>query len=180
MVNMPRTIPSNIFLTGFMGAGKSTVGRLLAKRIGYRFIDLDQMIVQKEGRAIQEIFAAHGEGYFRECETAVLVEQAEADRTVFATGGGIVGRIENRALLKKYGRVVYLRASWPTLQWRLSRGSGRPLANGAEGWDPVQRLWESRLSWYEEADLIVDTDRSQIHAVVREIISGLGLAEVKQ
>lgn len=177
---MSLTIRSNIFLTGFMGAGKSTVGRFLAKRLGYRFADLDRLIAEKEGRSIPEIFSAQGEDYFRECELAILMEQADADRTVFATGGGIVGRAENRALMKRYGRVVYLRASWATLQQRLAKGSGRPLANRTEGWEPVRKLWESRLSWYEEADLIIDTEQLRINDVVREIISRLDLAEAKQ
>lgn len=164
---------NNIFLTGFMGAGKSTVGRRLARRLGYRFADLDQLIVAREGRSIPEIFAAQGEPYFRDCETAVLAEQKAAECTVFATGGGVVGREENRRLMKQTGRVVYLRAGWQTLERRLSRGSGRPLADPTSGWEPIRRLWESRLPWYEEADVIIDTDHARVDAVVRDIITRL-------
>lgn len=165
----------NIFLTGFMGAGKTTVGRRLAQRIGCRFVDLDQLIVASEGRPIPDIFAMHGELYFRGCETAILAEQTQAVSTVFATGGGIVSRSENRILMKKLGTVVYLRASWPILEKRLSQGSGRPLADPRQGWDAVKRLWESRRSWYEEADLSVDTDQLQVSEVVWRIVAGLGL-----
>lgn len=165
----------NIFLVGFMGAGKSTVGRRLARCLGYRFADIDQLIVAREGMSIPEIFAHHGEAYFRDCESAVLAEQDRTKHTVFATGGGIVCREENRILMKQSGQVIYLRAAWMTLEWRLSRGSGRPLADPQKGWDAVRQLWESRLPWYEEADHIIDTDQLQIEAVVGEIVSRLGL-----
>lgn len=169
-----------IFLIGFMGAGKSTVGRCLARRLGYHFNDLDQLIVAREGRSIPDLFAMQGEQYFRDCEAAVLAEQAEMQRTVFATGGGIVGREENRALMKQSGRVVYLRAAWPTLERRLSMGSDRPLADPKKGWDAIRRLWESRLPWYEEAEVVIDTDQLEVDAVANEIISRLGIEVVEQ
>jgi shikimate kinase len=168
---------SNIFLTGFMGAGKSTVGRRLAQRLGYCFADLDQLIVAREGRPISEIFASRGEEYFRGCEAAVLTAQAGTEHTVFATGGGIVGRNENRVLMKQLGTVVYLRASWPTLAKRLARSSGRPLADPQQGWETIRQLWQSRLPWYEEADLVIDTDQLTLPEVVRAIISHLGLKD---
>ena len=167
----------NIFLTGFMGAGKSTVGRRLAQRLGYCFADLDQLIVAREGRPIAEIFARQGEGYFRDCEAAVLAEQAETVRTVFATGGGIVSRDENRALMKQLGTVVYLRATWPTLERRLMRSSGRPLADPQQGREKIRQLWHSRLPWYEEADLVIDVDQLNVPETVRAIIARLGLEE---
>jgi shikimate kinase len=173
-------VSKNIYLTGFMGAGKSTVGRRLAKSIGYRFADLDQLIVAREGKPIPEIFASHGEAYFRDCETAVLADQVRAVDTVYATGGGIVARAENRALMKASGQVVYLRAGWTTLQQRLSRGSGRPLADPQKGWAPIRLLWESRLSWYEEADLVIDTDHLRHDAVVNAIVSRLGFEVAKR
>jgi len=168
----------NIVLTGFMGAGKSSVGRRLAQRLGYRFVDLDQLIVDREGQAIREIFACRGETYFRDCEAAVLAGQGSAEQTVFATGGGIVGRAENRAMLKQLGTVVYLRASWPVLERRLARGSGRPLADPQHGREKIRQLWQSRLLWYEEADMVIDTDRLKVRDVVREITVRLGLKDM--
>jgi shikimate kinase len=138
------------------------------------------VIVEREGCSIQELFATRGEDYFRRCEAAALAEQADTEQTIFATGGGIVGRAENRERMKQVGRVVYLHASWPTLQKRIAKGSGRPLANRADGWDAVQRLWQSRLPWYEEADLVIDTDRLRVNEVVREIITRLGMAEAER
>jgi shikimate kinase len=172
------TIPrSNIFLTGFMGAGKSTVGRRLAQRLGYCFADLDQLIVAREGRPISEIFASRGEEYFRDCETGVLTEQAGTEHTVFATGGGIIGRNGNRALMKQLGKVVYLRATWPTLKKRLARSSGRPLADPKQDWEKIRQLWQGRLPWYEEADLVIDTDQLTVPEAVRAIISHLGFKD---
>jgi shikimate kinase len=170
----------NIFLTGFMGAGKSTIGRRLAHRLGYSFSDLDDLIVAREGRPIPEIFAVHGEAYFRDCEAAVLADQRAAGQVVFATGGGIVGRVENRELMKQIGCVVYLRAAWPTLEQRLARGKGRPLADPQKGLDSVRQLWQERLLWYEEADVVIDTDRLRVNEVVGRIISMLGFKESVQ
>jgi shikimate kinase len=172
-------VNNNIFLIGFMGAGKSTVGNCLARRLGYRFIDLDQLIVDRENKSIVALFAERGESYFRDCESAVLAEQVRAKYTIFATGGGIVGRDENRVLMKRLGRLVYLRATWSTLEKRLSKSCGRPLADPGKGVDAIRALWESRLPWYEEADLIIDTDEFQIDTVTNEIISRLKLAVTK-
>ena len=170
----------NVFLTGFMGCGKSTVGKRLAQHLGYDFADLDQLLVERERRTIPEIFAEHGEAWFRDCESAVLAEQGGRTATVFATGGGIVGRERNRTLMKQSGTVIYLRVSWPTLQKRLSRSSGRPLADPNQGLEPVRQLWQSRLVWYEEADLVIDADRLSVNGVVREIVRRLDLEGLNQ
>lgn len=173
-------VNGNIFLIGFMGAGKSTVGRRLAQLLGYRFTDLDQLIVTREEQSISSIFAARGESYFRDREAAALAELAQAKNAVIATGGGIVGRAENRVLMRKMGKVVYLRASWSTLEQRISEGSGRPLADPEKDICVVRSLWESRLMWYEEADLIVDTDDLPVDAVAKEIISCLGFEGIEE
>jgi shikimate kinase len=167
----------NIFLTGFMGSGKSTVGRRLAKRLGCEFVDLDQLLVEREGRTIPEIFAASGEQYFRDCESAVLAEQVGRGKTVFATGGGIVGREANRQLMKRLGTVIYLRVAWPTLERRLLRSSGRPLADPQRGLESARQLWQSRLPWYEEADLIIDADHLSVKGVVETIADRLAVQE---
>lgn len=164
-----------IFLTGFMGAGKSTVGRKLARRLGYAFVDLDDLVVAREGRSIADIFAAEGEAYFRDCESAVLADQVAAARTVFATGGGIVGREENRIRMRRAGVVIYLRAGWPSLEQRLSKGRGRPLADSSKGWDTVRQLWEKRVPWYEDADLVINTDGKKVDEVVRVIVKSLAM-----
>jgi len=170
----------NILLIGFMGSGKSTVGRSLAQRLGYDFVDLDQQLVEIEGRSIPEIFAENGEIWFRDRESAVLAEQMSRAATVFATGGGIVGREQNRDLMKQLGTVVYLRVSWATLQNRLSCSSGRPLADPQQGLEPVRQLWQNRLPWYEEANMVIDADQLSVNGVVCEIIKRLNLEDLKE
>ncbi len=148
----------NIFLTGFMGAGKSTVGQLLADRLNIPFIDLDVMIVQRENRPIAEIFATDGEGYFRDCETLVLNALRQQGTVVCATGGGIVERDENRRKMKDIGRIIYLKTEWPTLKNRLQQSIDRPLINPEKSWTDVKTLWVERKVFYEDADIIVETD----------------------
>ena len=174
---MMLNVKKNIFLVGFMGCGKTTVGRKLAQRLGYGFVDLDQLLVEREGRSIPDVFAESGEQYFRDCESAVLAEQGDRDATVFATGGGIVGRAGNRQLMKSLGAVIYLRLSWATLERRLSKSSGRPLADPQSGMEPIRQLWQSRLPWYEEADLAVDADQLGVNGVVSSIMNMLNSQE---
>jgi shikimate kinase len=151
-------ISYNILLTGFMGAGKSTVGKLLAGLLGCSFADLDELIAKCENRTIPDIFAADGENYFRDCETDILNKLPQQPVAVYATGGGLVMREENRRIMKKLGKVVYLKADWSTLEKRLQHGSGRPLVDSGRGWHEVKDLWDRRQPFYEEADLVLLTD----------------------
>jgi shikimate kinase len=165
------TLSCNIFLTGFMGAGKTTTGRSLAKLTGCPFHDLDSMIVEQERRSVTEIFQEDGEEYFRNCETRVLTILKDQEIAVYATGGGIVMRAENRAMMKEKGRVVYLRAKWETLCGRLQGSVARPLVNQAKNWHDLEQLWLSRISHYQDADLIIDTDDITPVEVARKIMS---------
>jgi shikimate kinase len=149
---------NRIFLTGFMGAGKSTIGKLLANLLMCPFVDIDELIVRQEGRTIAEIFTADGEDTFRDCETKALKSLCQQPPAVYATGGGIVLRAENRREMKNHGRIVYLKADWPTLMNRLQQSVGRPLVDPEKGWDVPRTLWLERLPFYEEADIVVDTD----------------------
>ena len=163
----------NIFLTGFMGAGKSTVGKLLADLLGCAFNDLDEMIVQREGRTIADIFAAESECYFRDRETAILKELCSQPSAVYATGGGLVVRDENRIQMQRLGRVVYLKASWPTLKMRLQSSTGRPLITPVKDWTKLKKLWSERQPFYEAADVVVATDGLTPLQVAQKIVSGL-------
>ena len=147
----------NLFLTGFMGAGKSTVGRLLAELLGCPFIDLDDVIVAREQRAIADIFATDGEPYFRTCETEALQSLDPQITAVYATGGGIVTRAENRDLMRRLGQILYLDASWPTLKQRLQHSVDRPLISQGRDWAEVERLWQQRQPCYLDADMIIAT-----------------------
>ncbi len=120
-----------IFLVGFMGSGKTTVGRLLARRLGWSFADLDDRIVSAAGMPIQELFARQGEAAFRAREMDVLRSAAAERRTVLATGGGAACRAENLALMLGAGRVVALGVSPAEAVRRAGPASGRPLLDGA-------------------------------------------------
>src|ERR1035437_6769773 len=111
-MNSPTAQPENIVLIGFMGSGKSTVGRELHHRLGYPLVDMDQVIEQRAGKPITAIFADEGEQAFRDMETDLLVELDDpaAPRRIISTGGGVVGREQNRALLQRLGYVVWLHA----------------------------------------------------------------------
>jgi shikimate kinase len=148
----------NVFLTGFMGVGKTTVGRLLAELVNCRFIDLDELIVRREKRSIAEIFSESGESYFRDCESKLLYELDASPAKVYATGGGIVMREENRVIMRKLGKIVYLNSSWSALQGRLQRSKDRPLVDQEKGWVEVRKLWVRRQPFYADADLVVLTE----------------------
>jgi shikimate kinase len=159
----------NIVLVGFMGAGKSSVGLELARLTGLRLVDLDRLIVDRQGRSIKDIFAAEGEGAFRGYETEALCSLSDAAGLVVATGGGVVGRPDNWELMRRMGPVVYLRASWPVLRARIAGCSERPLAAPDRDEDQVESLLRQRLPLYERADLIVDTDHKPIREIAEEI-----------
>lgn len=163
----------NVFLTGFMGAGKSTVGRLLAELLQRPFVDLDEVLIRRQGRPIATIFAAEGEDYFRSCETAVLHELPELPPAVYATGGGIVLREENRLVMRRLGCIVYLKCAWPILQERLLKSSGRPLVDAGQGMPEVKALWSARQAVYEQADLIVAVDGLTAMEVAQRLASEL-------
>lgn len=167
---MKSNSPLNLFLTGFMGAGKTSVGRALADLSGLPFHDLDVMIVKREGCAITEIFSRHGEAYFRELESAVLKECEKMPGGVFATGGGIVLREENRVRMHAMGQIIYLRADWTTVMRRLECSSDRPLVNQRRDWDSLKELWLQRQAMYLDADMIIDTDNLTARQVAECIL----------
>ncbi len=128
----------NVVLTGFMGTGKSTVGRLLAARLGYRFVDTDELIVAQDGRSIPTIFAEEGEAAFREMETAVSRQLAQKKGLVIATGGRLMLDPSNAALMSD-GHIFCLMASPEVILIRVASGGGRPLLNVS---DPAARIRE--------------------------------------
>jgi shikimate kinase len=164
-------LKNNIILIGFMGSGKTSVGRLLADRTGYYFKDTDELIVDKEGREIEEIFHTHGEDYFRNLETELLeTVMDDLDKTVLSTGGGIPVRDRNVNLLRKMGHIIYLRTSTSTIIKRLAGDTSRPLLQGDNPSEKVERLLSSRVPIYERAaDIIIDTDDKSKAQIVNEI-----------
>ncbi|MDE0835055.1 MAG: shikimate kinase [Akkermansiaceae bacterium] len=159
-MNQSEVTPKNIVLIGFMGSGKSTVGRQLHQRLGYPLSDMDQLIEQTAGKKITEIFKEEGESAFRDFETLQLLEIAKQTDTrhIISTGGGIVIRPQNRSLLRKLGYVVWLHAPEDVIYERTSRNRDRPLLNQENARERITSLMEERNPWYEEtAHLKIDT-----------------------
>lgn len=152
-----------------MGAGKTTVGQLLSDLLELPFVDLDARIVQREQRSIANIFAKDGEDYFRDCETVLLGELKNEPPAVYATGGGIVVKDANRKAMVSLGHVVYLYASWETLQSRLQHSTDRPLVDPGKGWASLKELWDSRQEFYSNADIVIQTDGLSPIEVARDI-----------
>ena len=149
---------SHVFLVGFMGSGKSTVGRMLARRMELPFVDLDRAIESRAGMTVSQIFEASGEPAFRDLEHTELALFADRPRTVVACGGGVVVEDRDRALLKQLGRVVYLRVTADEALARIGSTEGRPLLAGADPVSLGRTLLASRESLYEAvADASVDT-----------------------
>ncbi len=171
--------PDNIVLIGFMGSGKSSVGKLLSKRLGYQFKDTDDMIEAEEGTSIGEIFSSRGEESFRDLETALLLSQEGLlERTVLSTGGGMPLREDNCKLLRMIGQVIYLQASQSTIISRLANDNKRPLLKGDKLKNKVNSILNSRISIYEKAaDIIIDTNNKKIADIVEDILEALGSTE---
>jgi shikimate kinase len=154
------TLPT-IALIGPMGAGKTEVGRRLAKRLGVPLIDTDQLIVEKDGRSVSEIFSEESEAGFRAKEVDAVAEAAAVPGAVIAAGGGVVLDRRNVDALRSSGEVVYLRASAAVAAARLGSGEGRPLLEGTELGDRIAQLIEDREHLYRQAaHHEVDADRS--------------------
>ncbi len=163
----------NIVLVGFMGSGKSSVGKELEALTGWRLIDLDALIVEQRGKSIPSIFADEGEGAFRDYESTALASLAEISGAIIATGGGIIGRPQNWDLMQRLGPVVYLQASWLCLQARLAGCGERPLADSSAGWDKVKTLLEERLPLYAQADLVVNSEQGSAGDVAKAVLDAL-------
>lgn len=154
----PGSVPGNIFLVGLMGAGKTSVGKILARRLGKTFYDCDQEIERATGVGVPVIFEIEGEAGFRAREAKMLAELVRHEDIVLATGGGAVLAEPNRRLLAERGTVVYLRAAPQQLWLRTRRDKNRPLLRTADPLARLEQLYAERDPLYREiADIIVDT-----------------------
>ncbi|MEO7101500.1 MAG: shikimate kinase [Luteolibacter sp.] len=159
-MNESQTPPKNIVLIGFMGSGKSTVGRELHQRLGYPLVDMDHVIEHRAGKSITAIFGEDGEEAFRDMETRLLEEMNDPDapRRIISTGGGVVGREENRELLRHLGYVVWLHAPVGVILERTGRSRDRPLLHTDDPAARIEALMEIRRPLYQEsAHLKVET-----------------------
>lgn len=164
-------VPENVFLVGFMGSGKSTVGQQLAGELGKEFLDCDRVLEERTGVDIPYIFDIEGEEGFRRREAAVLRELTARRGIVLATGGGVVGDPENRRALAGNGFVVYLHAPAELLHQRTSRDRNRPMLHADDPRARIDELLALREPLYRGvADLVVETDRRGSRRVVQEIV----------
>jgi shikimate kinase len=167
-------VPSNIFLVGPMGAGKSTVGRQLAKTLNMEFVDCDREIEDRTGVTIAVIFELEGEEGFRKRECAMIEQLTERDGIVLATGGGAVLDEENRSRLRTRGFAIYLNAPIELLLERTARDKHRPLLQTDDPRAKLTALATEREPLYQQvADMVVKTDRRTARHVVKEIVRRL-------
>lgn len=162
----------NLVLIGFMGSGKTTLGVKLSYRLRMPVEDTDKLIERQEGRSVNEIFADDGEEYFRRLETELLEELGEkSGGRIYSVGGGTPVREENRRLLKRLGKVIYLKTSPETVYERLQGDSARPLLQCPDPLGRIRQLMEERRAAYEDcADLVVDTDGTDIEDILIKIV----------
>jgi len=149
----------NISLIGFMGSGKSTIGKILAKKMGLLFIDLDRVIELDQEKEIRDIFRIYGEKYFRESETSVIKKIYRNKNCVFACGGGVVKRKENMDIIRKNSLVVYLNVSIPDIIFRLKEAKDRPLVDVENKEETIEKMMMDRDVLYRKyAHIIIDND----------------------
>ncbi len=176
--NIPMTHENNnppatpLFLVGFMGAGKTTVGRELASSLGYSFIDLDDVIALKAGRSVQQIFAERGESEFRRLETEAIRSYQDQTHSVIALGGGAYVSEENRRLLRQIGKTIWLNCSLEVCLARTRGDRSRPLLGNEE---EMRALLVTRRASYAQADFVIDAREMTPEQLVKQIVRLLNL-----
>lgn len=164
----------SIVLIGFMGSGKTTLGKWIAREHGYTFLDTDDMIEEEQQRSINDIFAKEGEEYFRDLETDMIRSLADRDdKVVISVGGGLPVREVNRELMRHVGKVVYLRTTVDELEKRLKGDTKRPLLAGGNVREKIISLMDKREALYlDAADVVVDTTGKrfeQIYDIIKSV-----------
>lgn len=164
----------NIALIGFMGTGKSTISRYLKDMLALKEVDVDAMIVKNQNMAIKDIFAEHGEEYFRRCESEAILSLKDCRQSVISCGGGAVIREENVINLKKISRIVLLTASPETILKRVKGSEERPILNGNMNVEFIKELMEKRADYYyKAADVIIETDHKDVSQICEELLVAL-------
>ena len=166
-----RQMSANIVLVGFMGTGKSTVGRVIAQKLGFHFIDTDDVIEQTSKAKISDIFAEHGEVYFRDLESQAVKSVALMKNQVVATGGGVVLRSSNIDLLRTGGPIFCLNATPKAIWDRVRSSQSRPLLRGPDPLKKIETLLDKRAPYYALADHQIETTGVSVDRVANEIIS---------
>jgi 3-dehydroquinate synthase len=178
---VPHCKNNNIFLVGLMGAGKTTIGRMLARRLGMRFADSDHEIEARTGASVPWIFEIEGEPSFRKREAEMIRELTAGSGLVLATGGGAVLNPDSRRLLAERGTVIYLRASVNSILARTAHDKNRPLLQTADPRKKLEDLTAQREPLYREiADIVIDTGRPNVQSMVQTILDQLAAVEARQ
>jgi shikimate kinase len=165
--------PRSLVLVGMMGAGKSSIGRKLAQRLNLPFVDADAEIERAAGMSIGDIFAKHGEPYFRAGEARVIARLLEGGPQVLATGGGAFMHPQSREAIRAKGISVWLKAEYDVLMKRIKRRSDRPLLKTEDPGETLRRLMQERDPVYAEADVIVHSRDVPHEIIIAEIISAV-------
>ncbi|HTZ18996.1 MAG TPA: shikimate kinase [Dissulfurispiraceae bacterium] len=160
----------NIVLTGFMGTGKTEVGRIIARKLGFALVDVDEEIEKEQKMKIAEIFRRYGEPAFRDMESAVIGRLSERERSVIATGGGAVLRQENMDKLRENGIIFCLKASAGLIYERTKGSTDRPLLRVEDPLAKISELLAARQAFYDKADRVIDTEGKSPVQVAEEII----------
>jgi shikimate kinase len=167
----------NLALIGFMGSGKSCVGRLAAALLHFTFLDTDHVIIARAGKAISDIFAQDGEPAFRQWERRIVEELTRRKRTVIATGGGLPTDEANLASLKTHALVVCLWASPETIWERVRGHNHRPLLNDADPLGKIRQLLAARGPYYRQADVLVHTGMRPMREVAQQVVHQFRMAQ---
>ena len=165
-----------ITLVGLMGAGKTTLGQYLARRLNIPFFDSDKLIEEQAGISIAEIFERDGEDFFRKVEAKTIENQLEKGKPIIlATGGGAFINKNARAAIKKLSTSIWLKADLESLLERVEGNDSRPLLNNVDKQEVLEKLMQERYPIYEQADIIVDTSNNSRTIITNEILRKLGL-----
>ena len=156
-----------VYLVGFMAAGKTTVARALGRRLDWRVVDIDEVVEQRERLSVSDIFARHGEPYFRMAERAALTEQLGVPHLVVATGGGTFAEPQNRAMINADGLSIWLDIPLDRALARVPADGRRPLASDREAFE---RLYHARRTAYQQAHIRIDAGRQGIDALVEQLM----------
>jgi shikimate kinase len=166
----------NLALIGFMGTGKTSVGKLVAEQLHFEFLDTDEMIQSRTGRTIADIFAKEGEPVFRELERQVVEELSRRSRTVISTGGGLPTDAGNLARLKAHALTICLWAAPEKIWERVGHQSHRPLLHDADPQKKIRELLAAREPFYKQADVLVNTDLRSPREVAQQVALQFKLA----